>query len=454
MAGLRRFSKPLAVATLALSVAIHAKAARTETRKPNILLIIADDQAWHDSGCYGNEQVQTPNIDRLATQGMRFARSFTATAMCSPTRQQLYTGIFPVRNGAYPNHSRVKPGTRGIVHHLGALGYRCGLSGKWHIGPRESFPFESVKGDRKSLGEFVTRDKKQPFLLVYASHNPHCAWTAGPRDAYDPQTIRVPPYLVDTPETRRALCRYYAEVTALDAEVGRCMKLLEENDLADNTMFVYTSEQGAQFPFHKWTCYDLGLRTALIVRWPGRVAPGSVSNAMVQYVDFVPTCIEAAGGRPVEGLDGRSFLPVLLGRADRHHDAVFGVHTTRGIIAGTPCYPIRSIRTETHKLILNLNHKEAFHNVLIAGDRERYWGSWVEKAKTDEFAAERVNKYQHRPAEELYDVVKDPYEMNNLAGDPRYRPLIDELRKRLDAWMRQQGDRGIETEKKSRKRKP
>jgi uncharacterized sulfatase len=412
---------------------------------PNVLLVIADDLTCRDIGCYGNTEVQTPNIDRLASQGMRFSRSFTATAMCAPTRQQLYTGIFPVRNGAYPNHSRVKPGTKSIVHHLGDLGYRVGLSGKTHFGPPESFPFEKVGHD--AVAEFIGRDKQQPFCLVYASHSPHLPWSKGDPSVYDADKLVLPPYLADTPETRRARTRYYAEVTDLDREVGECMRLVRKAGVERDTIFIFTSEQGAQFPHGKWTCYDTGLHTALVIRWPGRVKPDSVAEAMVQYVDVVPTLVDAAGGKPIEGLDGRSFLPVLLGQTDEHHDAVFGVHTTKGIIAGTPeGYPIRSIRTAAHKYIMNLNHEVPFHNVLIAKDGEKYWQSWVESAATDPHAAKLVEWYQRRPAEELYDIVDDPYELNNLADDPGNRALMDSLRKRLEAWMQQQGDKGLETE--------
>ena len=417
--------------------------------KPNILLIIADDQTWSDSGCYGNRDVKTPNIDRLATEGMRFTRAFTATAMCAPTRQQLYTGIFPVRNGAYPNHSKVFPGTKSIVHHLKALGYRVGLCGKRHFGPPESFPFEAVNAG--GIGRFITRDRSQPYCLVYASHSPHLPWKQGDARAYDPRKLTLRPYLVDTPETREALCRYYAEITDLDREVGECMRLVQKSGHKDSTIFIYTSEQGAQFPHGKWTCYDTGLHVAMVVRWPARVKAGSVANAMVQYVDVVPTLIEAAGSKVPEGLDGRSFLNVLLGRTDRHNDVVYGVHTTRGIIAGSQCYPIRSIRTGTHKYIRNLNHKTAFHNVLIAR-APAYWKSWIAKAKTDKNAAKIVGMYRRRPAEELYDLRTDPYELNNIAADPANRKLMDELGGKLDAWMKQQGDLGNETEMKARQR--
>ena len=379
---------------------------------------------------------------------MRFTRCFTATAMCAPTRQQLYTGIFPVRNGAYPNHSRVYDGTKSIVHYLKALGYRVGLSGKKHFGPAASFPFETVK----NRGEFVNRDKTQPYCLIVTSNSPHLPWKAGDASAYDPKKLTLPPYIADTPETRQALCCYYAEITDFDREVGEAMKMVAASGRADNTVFIYTSEQGAQLPHGKWTCYDVGLRTALVVRWPRRVKAGSVARAMVQYVDVVPTLVHAAGGKPIDGLDGRSFLPVLLGKTDKHSDYVYGAHTTRGIIAGSACYPVRSVRSETHKYIRNLNHKIAFRNTLIVSDKANYWRSWVAAAKTDKTIAKLVNMYQHRPAEELYDIVKDPFELNNLAADPAHAKVKAALSAKLDAWMKQQGDEGNATEMKARQR--
>ncbi len=415
-------------------------------RRPDILLVIGDDHSWHDIGCYGNPQVRTPNIDRLAARGMRFTAAFTATAMCSPTRQQLYTGLFPVRNGAYPNHSRVRPGTKSMAHHFQSLGYRVGLVGKWHIGPPEAFPFERVK----DVAEFIGRDPHQPYLLVYASHNPHLPWPQP--QGYDPEQLKVPPYLVDTPEMRQALARYYTEVTMLDDEVGQCWELVDQRGAPEHTIFIFTSEQGAQFPFGKWTCYDAGLRVALIVAWPGRIEPGSVSDALVQYVDVVPTLVEAAGGTVPEGLDGRSFLGVLLEQKDSHGEYVFGVHTTLGIISGKP-YPVRCIRSPRYKYIMNLLPEATFVNVVTEANSGGCWRSWVERAAGgDEFAAARVRLYQHRPAEEFYDLEADPYELENLADQPEYRARMDAMRAELLAWMRQQGDRGVETELEARSR--
>lgn len=429
---------------------------------PDIVIVVADDVTWSDIGCYGSPDARTPNINKLAAQGMRMTHCFTGTAMCAPTRQQLYTGLFPVRNGAYPNHSKVRAGVKSMVHHLRALGYRVALSGKTHFKPMESFPFEKIGKNR--IDQFIERDAKQPHCLVYCSHNAHGPWTNGDPSRFDPSKLTLPPYYVDTPETRDLVQRYLAEIGALDDEVGLLMKQVEDAGRTDNTIFIFTSEQGACMPFAKWTCYDAGLRTATIIRWPKRIQAGSVSDALVQYVDIVPTLIEAAGGDPngidtgIEGapdggsgFDGRSFLSVLTGQAQTHRQYVFGVQTTRGIINGSDCYPIRSVRDRRYKLILNLNHKTAFTN-LVTRQSNPYWPSWKEKARTDPHAARLVHRYQHRPAMEFYDMQNDPHEMNNLAEDPAHAERLAVFRKQLDAWMKQQGDEGVATEWKAEER--
>lgn len=440
------------------------------TSRPNILLLIGDDMTWRDCEPYGNSEVRTPNLRRLSEEGMKFNACFTATAMCAPTRQQLYTGIFPVRNGAFPNHSRVYDGTKSIVHHLGALGYRVGLIGKRHFKPPESFPFELLPGGKQgasnveAIAGFVKKDSTRPYCLIVASNEPHTPWNRGPRDEYDPAKLTVPPYLEDTPATRRGLAEYRAEITFLDGQLGGCLKVVDESGSRDHTIVIFTSEQGSSFPFGgKWTCYDTGLKTALIVRWPSRVQAGSETDAMVQYVDILPTLIEAAGERPEaldtgrpgapdggRGFDGRSFLKVLLGKTDRHRDHVFGAHTTRGIINGSECYPIRSVRSRRYKYIRNLNHEATFTNVVTrTGRNGSVLESWQEAGGR---SARRAAFYQRRPAEELYDLEKDPWELENRAGDPALADIKAALRKDLDAWMEQQGDEGKATEMKARER--
>ena len=409
---------------------------------PNVVIIIADDQTWSDAGCYGNQVVQTPHIDRLAEEGLRFDRAFTATAMCAPTRQQLYTGIFPVRNGAFPNHSKVKPGTKSLVHYYQDAGYSVGLCGKRHFGPPESFPFKQVP--KHELSDFISQDG--PFFLVYASNSPHLPWEDGDPSAYDRASFKIPPYMHDNPETRAALQKYYGEVTDFDRELGVLDGLLENAGKKQDTIFIYTSEQGAQFPFGKWTCYEVGLHVGFVMRWPAHIEAGSHTKAMIQYVDVLPTLLELCGVAIPDHLDGRSFAGVVRGETTRHQEYVYGVHTTRGIILGSESYPVRSVRDSRFKLIRNLNHQIEFSNVLIKGNGSSYWNSWVRDAATDDHVKTLIDRYINRPEVELYDLEKDPYELTNLAGVSKYRKVIRRLESQLSQWMKKQGDLGHDTE--------
>ena len=469
----RQFLGGAGVGLAGLALWGRTKNARADREnRPNVMLVIGDDMTWHDCEPYGSGDVKTPNMSRLAAEGMCLDAMFTATAMCAPTRQQLYTGMYPVRNGAYPNHSKVYGGVRSIVHYLRDRGYRVGLIGKTHFGPPESFPFEFLggKGDKtgasntEAIAAFVNRDKEQPYCLIVASNEPHGPWNRGEAAAYDADKLTVPPYLVDCPETRENLTRYYAEITYLDGQLGDCMKIVDASGRRDDTLVIFTSEQGGSFPSGgKWTCYDTGLKTAFIVRWPRKVRAGTRTAAMTQYVDVVPTLIEAAGGTPEKietgrpdahgdkRFDGKSFLAVLLGRTNAHRNYVYGVHTTRGIIRGSACYPVRSVRSQRFKYIWNPNHESVFYNAVSTGPNTLLQ-VWAEKGKRDPRAAFLAHRYQHRPAEELYDVQQDPFELNNLAQMPAFAETKKDLRRKLMQWMQQQGDEGIDTELKALER--
>ena len=313
------------------------------SERPNLVFIIADDLTFRDIGCYGG-QAHTPNIDRLATEGMQFNRCFQAAPMCSPTRHNIYTGLYPVKSGAYPNHTYAKDGTQSIVHYLKPLGYRVALSGKTHIGPKEVFPFEYTtkknNPDMDEVNQLFTEcsSSETPFCLFACSNEPHSPWNKGDASRYPPEEIELPPYIADTPVVRENFSRYLAEITYYDDQVGQILALLEKHDLEDNTLVMVVSEQGNSFPFAKWTCYGHGLQSAMIVRWPGKVQPGTVTDALVEYVDVLPTFVEAAGGTPAPVLDGKSFVPVLTGAADQHKAFAYGIMTTRGIINGSDAY--------------------------------------------------------------------------------------------------------------------
>jgi len=416
--------------------------------RPNFVFIIADDCTYRDIGCYGG-QAHTPNIDKLATEGMRFTHCFQAAPMCSPTRHNIYTGLYPVKSGAYPNHTFAKGGTRSVVHYLKPLGYRVALSGKKHISPPEIFPFEySSKGNNPDLDVIdklmsECKESDTPFCLFACSNEPHSPWNKGNASRYDAAKLKLPPYFADTEETRENMTRYLAEITYYDWQVGQILGLLDKHLLRNNTLVIVVSEQGSSFPFAKWTCYDTGLQSAFIARWPGRIKPGTVSDAMIEYLDVLPTYIEAAGGKPPAVLDGKSLLPVLFGRATEHKQYVFGEMTTRGIINAPKHFGIRSIRSRKYKYVWNFTPEVKFQN---ACTKSGIFESWREKAATDPDAADKVRRYEHRPGEELFDIVKDPYEWNNLADDPKYAGIKADLRKRLLTWMEEMGDKGQQTE--------
>ncbi len=442
----REFLKMAAVGALSSMAGVSFGSRKTS--RPNFVFIIADDCTFRDIGCYGG-QAHTPNINKLASEGMRFTQCFQSAPMCSPTRHNIYTGLYPVKSGAYPNHTFAKEGTKSVVHYLKPLGYRVALSGKKHINPPEVFPFEySGKGnnpDFEALDKFIFECKESgtPFCLFACSNEPHSPWNKGDASRYDTAKLKLPPYFVDTAETRENMTRYLAEITYYDWQVGQALALLDKYALADNTLVIVVSEQGSSFPFGKWTCYDTGLQSAFIARWPGKIEPGTVSDAMIEYLDVLPTYIEAAGGTPEAVLDGKSLLPVLTGETKEHKEYVFGEMTTRGINNGSDYFGIRSIRSRKFKYVWNFTPEIQFRN---ACTNSSIFKSWRQKAETDTDAAEKIRRYEHRPGEELYDITKDPYEWNNLAENPQYATVKVRMRRRLLDWMKAMGDKGQQTE--------
>tara|TARA_R110000850_G_scaffold157126_2_gene281288 strand:+ start:542 stop:1954 length:1413 start_codon:yes stop_codon:yes gene_type:complete len=431
------------------------------SERPNLLLFLADDMTYTDLGCYGNPDVKTPSIDQLAEEGVLFTRCYNSAPTCSPLRQSLYTGLYPIRSGAHPNHSRVYVGVKSIPHYLEPLGYRVAIVGKRHEAPAEAFPFEYLGGSHGDSGktpdgedlplaaarEFMARDVDQPWCLVVASNQPHTAWNRGDASAYPPNDLTVPPYLVDTPETRDGLSRYYAEITYMDGQVKTVMDMLEGLGQAEDTAFLWLSEQGSQLPFGKWTCYDTGIHAAAVMRWPGVVESGVVTDALVSYVDVVPTWVELAGGDPEPfELDGESFVEVLRGDAVAHHEAVFATNTTRGIYNGSEAFATRSATDGEWLYIRNLHPEERFQNSIT--EKDGIYRSW--KSVETRFARERVNAYQQRAAEELYDLETDPWCLDNLFGQVGDRGLSA----KLNAWMEQQGDEGDVTERDAENRQP
>ncbi|WP_230981257.1 sulfatase family protein [Echinicola salinicaeni] len=428
------------------------------SEKTNIVFFLADDCTKWDLSTYGSKDAITPTIDWLAENGLKFNRAYQSAPMCSPTRHAIMTGMYPVRTGAYPNHTYVREDVKSTVDYLNPLGYRVALSGKRHILPKEVFDYEYLDGsetrelnpDFNKIDAFLkdAKAKEDNFCLYVCSTEPHSPWNRGDTTLFDKEKITLPPYLADTKSTRESFRNYLAEINYMDGQVKRVLELLKENDLDENTLFVFSSEQGNSFPFAKWTCYNAGLSTGMIAYWPGKIEKGMQSDAQVEYIDLLPTFIELAGGENPKGLDGKSLVPLLKGKdSSDFRKYNFGIQTSRGIYFGPEYYGIRSVSDGEYRLIVNLSPEVPFKNSVT--ERDKFFKEWI--ASDDIQYQNLAHRYQYRPKIELYNDQKDPYNLNNLAIQAGYGEKINELYGSLMEWMAYCGDQGLETELRSLK---
>jgi N-sulfoglucosamine sulfohydrolase len=413
--------------------------------KPNFVVFIADDHSMLDSAAYGAAEIRTPNMQRLAESGMKFTHAFVASPSCGPSRTALLTGLWSARNGAEPNHKPKRADVASLPPVLHALGYEVAAIGKVaHNVFAKDHGFDFIEATSKGISEtkavadFLDQRKTaKPLCLFVGTRHPHTPWTSP--SAYAPEKIALPPTHVDTPETREMRARYLTDVTKADVLLGEVHAMVREKIRGD-TLFIYTADHGGAWPFSKWTLYDEGIRVPLIVEWPGHLKPGSLNDAMVCWPDLLPTFIELAGGEVPAGLDGKSFAGLLHGTAKTHRERVFSTHSGDGDFN---VYPIRSVRTRDWKYIRNLHPEFQQHTHISRSEGpsgREYWMSWLDAASKDPNAAAIVNRYIQHPAEELYDLVADPFELNNLAIDPMQSDRLDALRHELNVWMREQGD--------------
>ncbi|MDD7984301.1 sulfatase [Lentisphaera marina] len=426
---------------IALTILSHFALA---AKKPNILIFLADDHSTFDVGCYGNKIVRTPNIDKLATEGMKFHRAFTSTAMCAPARSMLYTGLYPHRNGAHMNHGAATNGVKSFGQYFRSHGYKVVLAGKGHIKPMSVFKMDREPETAEAISKII--NSPQPFCLIIASNDPHAPHKSG---GFDPKTIPIPPYLPDTPETRSTREGYYTDIEIMDKAFGSYLKILQESGKADNTITIFLSDHGAG-KLAKWTLYEIGLRVPMIIRWPGKIKSGSQNKAMVNLIDILPTLYEASTGNAISNIDGKSFLKTLISKESDHREFIFGAHTNRGIMAGMP-FPIRSVRDKQFKYIRNLNSEGISSNITTHNLEYKPYGggwmtSWEEIGQNDKFWAHRHNLILKRPAEELYDLETDPWEFNNLAQNSQYDDIKESLKTKLTQWMQNQNDLGMKSE--------
>ena len=446
-----------------LALTSFAAAPEAAPAKPNLVLFLADDLGYGFVGCYGNNVIQTPNLDALAREGTRFTRAFAVSPTCSPSRAAIFTGLYPQRNGTMGNHTDCHPDLKSLPACLKALGYRVVAANKTDVRPKSVFDWELLPAtlpknpalDRRYRGEGLDTARVetlladhaknragQPLCLLIGDNCPHVVWEKN--KIYDPAKLPIPPNMVDTPKTRTALANYYQDITTLDRHLGDVLASLQRHGFEKNTLIIASSDQGPEWPHCKWTCYDTGLRVPFIVRWPGHVAAGKISDALLSFIDITPTFVDAAGGSAPPDLDGRSFKNVLLGKTKTHRQEIFATHTGDGTMN---MFPQRCVRDTRYKFILNLHPERTWttHFTQVGGIPDSHkdvWDTWVDKAKADAGTARLVGVIEHHAAEELYDTEADPYELNNLAAQPEVKPVLEKLRAKLVQWRAQVGDKG------------
>ncbi|MDB4786516.1 sulfatase [Planctomycetaceae bacterium] len=414
--------------------------------RPNVLFITVDDMNRDSIGVYGCPIPDiTPNIDKLATEGLRFEHAHVTIAICMPTRAVWMTGRYPHRSGAL-GFDRINKDVATLLETLHDAGYHTGIMAKVpHVVPSRGKAWDVVveandlgvgrdpakyyQQSKKFFAEVAKSDK--PFFLMVNSQDPHRPFANSQQEqgrlkgkrkdpkfytevsrTFDPQEVPVPGFLPDLPEIRQELSEYYASVHRADEIVGSLLKALDESGLARNTLVVFTSDHGMPLPFAKTNCWRHSTITPWIVRWPGVVKPDSIDREhMISGIDYTPTILDAVGLSPLPGVDGRSYLPILKGKSQRNRNYVI---TSINRTSGKNEYPMRCVMTRNASYIFNgwSNGQKVFKNESQAGLTMK---AMKEAAKTDTEIAARVKHFLYRTPEELYDNDSDPDALHNWA---------------------------------------
>ena len=423
---------------LFLAIAVEAKAQQTQEKptQPNIVLIIADDHGYYHMSPYGNTSIPTPNLQKLADQGLKFNRAYVNAPVCVPSRHSLFTGLSPDRHGVEGNHEHdlVKPGLERIVERMYAQGYQIGMHGK--VEHCKNYLLTQGKEEFTNLTEFFKkRDKSKPLLFFKGYTNTHTVWPEGDKVTVDPATVILPPKTPDNNATRLMHARYVQAVMNMDKEIGDFIGLLNIYLDMSNTLLVYTSDHGQNWLFGKWTLNETGVRTPLIAVWPGKIKPNTTTDAMVSWIDLIPTFIDIAGGEVPANIDGQSFKKVLERKTDHFRNEVFTFFKGE---FNAVVYPERAVRTENFKYIYN-PHPEFFYTSYMEGTGSKHnfenWPEWEAGALKDQKSAQFWYDFRVKPREELYLVNQDPWELHNLAYNPKYTDTLTKLRVLVKARM-------------------
>ena len=434
----RDFLKATGIAALSAGffssskINVFPQAFRQKSNRPNIVFLFSDDHTRDHMGCYGDKGIKTPNLDNMANEGIKFNRAYVASPQCSPSRASVLTGRFPHTVGASRLHSNALPEFTDIVRIFKSNGYYTGAYRKVHQDIIQK-NFDFYGDDDEPLRTFFTeRPKSKPFFLWFGSRDPHRPYGQGAfSPAHRPEDVTVPQFLPDTPKVRQDLAYYYDEIARFDKDCGIILELLDEYNLAQNTMVVMSGDNGMPFPRAKGTLYEPGVNVPLIIKWPGVIKGGSISNELISLIDLPATWLDIAGINIPQEFEGISLKPYLSNEIQ---------YIPRGYTFFERNWhdnwvPQRGCVTDKYKMIINyrpeaaylpsldLYESDSFAEIMRLGDAGTLQGNlrWYMNTST--------------PIYELYDLERDHGEWQNLADNPNYKNIQDELLEAISTWM-------------------
>jgi arylsulfatase A-like enzyme len=449
----REFIKMTAAAagTAALGGCDRFRRYSQDENRPNIIMIVADDLGWKDLSCYGNPDINTRNIDKLAEGGVRFTNAFVVSSSCSPSRAALITGQYPHTNGVtalthlHPFKS-LRPFYQTLPSILKEAGYNTAITGWDHVSPYLPIAWYGYRerltdlgrtmrewniDDTRRVNDFLQRNRGNRFYLEMIFFQTHRIQNGkffyDKEFPVDPRKVSVPAYwnLPGWDEIREDIARYYSQTLKMDKLIGEVMAELERLGIADNTLVVFMSDNGPPFPGSKMTLYDRGTGTPVIMRWPRGIRTGMTIEALANSIDIMPSILNALGIDIPMDIQGKSYWPVVTGAASgEYQEAIFTEMTTH-----VNYLPGRAVRTTDWKYIRN------YSNIAVGLDE-------LEKTQWANRLCELPNQPWKRPRvhEELYHLKSDPNEQKNLAEDPGHKADLERMCTLLDEHMRSTSD--------------
>lgn len=432
---------------------------RKEAKQPNILFILADDWSYPYSEVFGENYVRTPNINNLAETGVVFENAYCSTPSCTSSRASILTGQYPHNLGEGVNLcGRLDVKIPTYVQILRENGYTVSFERKgWAPGDYTKMGYsENPCGDKIEFSEFIQKlPDGKPFFFWFGTNDPHRPFNkdAGKTADIDVSGIKVPGFLPDTPEIREDLSDYFSEIEHLDKEVGDLLEILRQSGKLENTIIVVASDNGMPFPHAKANLYDYGTHIPLIICGPAVKVKNKRNLSFVNLIDLTPTFLELAGIKAQSAMDGISLMPVLKGDKTTHREEVF-LERERHCLCRAELnygagYPIRAIRTNEYLYIRNFRpDRFPGGDETIAGTPSVYGdidGGITKMFIMDNRNLPEVNPYfklgfEKRPAEELYVIKTDPYNIHNVAESAEFANVKASLSMRLEDWMKSEND--------------